>query len=506
MSELPVRTPWWRDPPALVIGLLTLVLHGALAGRYDVFRDELYFIVCGRHPQFGYVDQPPLVPLLAAGTYALGAHAWLLRLPAVLAAGVLVWLVVAFVRALGGREGAAWAAAIAAAVAPMFLGLTATLNTTTFEPLAWTAVAYALTLAVVREDRTAPLWAGLAAGLALEVKYALAAWLVALAIGLLLTPQRRLFARRELWLGLGIAALIAVPSIIWQTVHGWPFGELMAAARAKNSDTPPLAFLANQIGVMNPLFAPMWVAGIVAPFVWRDLARVRFLAIAFVLATAITIAGHGKDYYLAAAYPTMFVLGALAFERVVRWRSVRVAYLALAVAFSAFIAPIALPLLAPASLEAYAHRYHLMPQVQEKGAAHVRIPQVFSDEQGWHDFVRQVAAAYDSLPPATRAQTALLAGDYGQAGAIDVYGFAYGLPPALSGHNQYYLWGLRGQNPRNLIDITWDDPSNDAGHCDRVRVLGHPFSPFAMPYENRTAFVFCEGVNPSLWHLTKNYN
>jgi 4-amino-4-deoxy-L-arabinose transferase-like glycosyltransferase len=509
MSELSARAPWWRDPPALIVGLLTLALHGALAGRYDVFRDELYFIVCGRHPQFGYVDQPPLVPLLAAGTYALGAHAWLLRLPAVLAAGALVWLVVAFVRLLGGRDGAAWTAAVVAMVAPMFLGITATLNTTTFELVAWTAVAYAIARAVVREDRTAPIWGGVVAGFALEAKYALVTWLVALACGLLLTPQRRLFARRELWLGLGLAAVIAAPSLVWQAGHHWPFAELMAAARNKNSNTPPLAFIVNQIFVMNPLLAPLWIAGIVTPFVWRDLARVRCLALAFVVQYVLTIATHGKDYYLAAAYPTAFVLGAIAFERVVRWVPVRAAYLVLATALSAVVAPIALPILAPATLQVYAQRLHLIPQPQEKLATHLRLPQVFSDELGWHDFVRQVAAAYDALPPVTRAQTAILAGDYGQAGAIDVYGFAYGLPPALSGHNQYYLWALRGQNPRNIIDITWDPPASDARYCDHVRVLGHPFSPFAMPYENRTTFVFCEGLHPSLaalWHLTKNYN
>jgi hypothetical protein len=499
--------PWWRDRPALVVGVLALVLHGALAGRYDLFRDELYFIVCGRHPQFGYVDQPPLVPLLAAGTYALGAHAWLLRLPAVLAAAALVWLTVAFVRVLGGRDGAAWAAAIAAAVAPMFLGLTATLNTTTFEPLAWTAVAYALARAAILDDRRALVWAGLVTGLALEAKYAIFTWLVALAVGLVLTPQRRLFARRELYFGLALAVLIAAPSLLWQTAHGWPFLELLAAARGKNSDTPPLAFLVNQIFVMNPLLAPVWIAGIVAPFAWRTLAAVRFLGLAFVVQAAITVATHGKDYYLAAAYPPLFALGAIAFERIVRPAPARVAYLTLVVALSALVAPLALPILPPATLEVYAHRLHLMPQPQEKLAAQIRIPQLFSDELGWHDFVHQIAAAYDAIPAAQRAQTSILAGDYGQAAALDVYGPAYGLPPALSGHNQYYLWALRGQQPRNLLDITWS-PNGDRKYCDRERVVDKPFSPFAMPYENATSVVYCENLHPSLatlWHLVKNY-
>jgi len=502
------RRSWFRDPAALTIGLAVLTLHAACAGRYDVFRDELYFIVCGRHPAFGYVDQPPLVPLLAAGTYALGAQTWLLRLPAVLAAGGLVWLAVAFVRLLGGRAGAAWTAAIAVGFAPMFMALTATLNTTTFELLAWTAIAYALARAALLDDRRAPLWGGAVAGVALEAKYALASWLIALALGVALTPQRRLFARKELWLGLALAAVIAAPSIVWQALHGWPFAELVAAAHGKDADTPALAFLVNQMFVMNPLLAPVWIAGFVAPFVRSELSALRFLAIAFVAQTALTIATHGKDYYLAAAYPTVFVLGAVFWEGVVRAAAPRAAYLAVAVALSLVVAPIALPVLPPATLAVYQRALHLAPQAQEKAAASAVLPQMFSDELGWHDFVREVAAAYDAIPPAQRASTAIVAANYGEAGAIDVYGGAYGLPPALAGHNQYYVWGLRGQKPRNVLRLGWDAPATMRRYCGDVRVLGAASSRYAMPYENAVTFTYCAGIRPSLaalWPRVKFY-
>jgi 4-amino-4-deoxy-L-arabinose transferase-like glycosyltransferase len=499
---------WFRDPAALTVGVAVLALHLALANRYDVFRDELYFIVCGRHPAFGYVDQPPLVPLLAAGTYALGAQTWLLRLPAVLAAGGLVWLTVAFTRLLGGRGGAAWIAAIAAGCAPMFMGLTGTLNTTTFEPLAWTAVAYALALTALRDDRRALLWGGAVAGVALEAKYALATWLVALALGVALTAERRLFARKELWLGLGIMTLLAAPSIVWQALHGWPFAELVAAARAKDADTAPLAFVLNQIVLMNPLLAPVWLAGIVAPFAWSKLVATRFLAIAFVAQLGLTIATHGKDYYLAAAYPTVFALGAIAWERIVGSAAARAAYLGLAAAISALIAPIALPILPPPTLAVYMRVLHLAPQAQEKAAAQAVLPQMFSDELGWRDFVREVAAAYDAIPPAQRGSTAILAGNYGEAGAIDVYGAAYGLPPALAGHNQYYLWGLRGQRPSSILRVSWESPASLRRFCSDVRVLGLASSPYAMPYENAVTFTYCAGLRPSLatlWPHVKFY-
>jgi 4-amino-4-deoxy-L-arabinose transferase-like glycosyltransferase len=151
---------------ALVIGLV----HLAVAGRYDSFRNELYFIVCGRHPDFGFVDQPPLVPLLAAATQLFGDNPWLLRLPAVAAAAGLVILTASFTRLLGGNSTAACIVGLAAGIAPALMALTTATTTATFEPIAWTFFAYFLTRAVVQEDRRELLWAGVVAGIAMEAK------------------------------------------------------------------------------------------------------------------------------------------------------------------------------------------------------------------------------------------------------------------------------------------------------------------------------------------------
>ncbi|MDB5093470.1 MAG: hypothetical protein JWO85_1571 [Candidatus Eremiobacteraeota bacterium] len=485
-----MERPWYRDPVALAIALPTFVAHLALANRYDVFRDELYFIVCGRHPSFGYADQPPLVPLLAAGFYGLGHQTWLLRFPVVLAAAALVFLTVRLARLLGGAGGAAAAAGIAAAVAPIFLGLFSTFNTTVFEPLAWTAVAYALARSALLDDRRALIWSGVVAGVALEAKYALASWLVALALGVAITSERRLFARRELWIGLALMVLIAVPSVVWQAANGWPFVELLRAAGDKNAAVSPIAFMLNQVVVMNPLFAPLWIAGLAAPFVWRDLARVRFISIAYVVVTVLIVAGHGKDYYLAAAYPALFALGGVALERVVRSAMARAAYLGAAVALSALIAPVTMPILPPAALAGYMRSLHFTPQQQEKGFAGTALPQEFADQLGWRDFVREVGAAFEALPPDVRARTAVLVDNYGEAAAIDIYGAPYGLPGALSGHNQYALWGLRGQEPQHILRVH----RRIEPYCRDVRVVGTTASPYAMSFENGKTIAFCRDL------------
>ena len=478
------------------------------ANRYDVFRDELYFIVCGRHPAFGYADQPPLVPLLAAAFFSAGAQTWLLRLPAVIAAALLVFLTVRFVRLLGGGDAAAVAAGLAAAFAPMFLGLFSTFNTTVFEPLAWTAIAYLLARGALRDDRRAFVWAGVVAGLAFEAKYALVMWLVALGVGFGLTPERRLLAARELWIGVAITTALALPSVLWQAAHGWPFAELVRAAGDKNAVVGPVDFVLNQVLVMNPLFAPLWIAGIVTPFVRRDLAPVRFLAIAFVVVLTLTIVSHGKDYYVAAAYPALFALGAAGLERVVRNRIVRVAYLGAAVALSAVAAPTAMPILAPADVPAYMQRMHIAQQQQEKGFAGTALPQDFADQLGWHDFVRQVGSAYAALPAADRERTAVLVDNYGEAAALDVYGAPYGLPPALSGHNQYYFWGQRGQQPANLLRVQ-RHIERLRPYCADARALATTASPFAVAHENGKTIAFCRGLKvplPQIWPKLKNFS
>ena len=496
------------DRIALGLAAAVFLLRLPLANRYDVFRDELYFIVCGRHPSFGYVDQPPLVPLLSAAFFSLGHQTWLLRVPALLAAAALVWLTVRFARLLGGGDGAAWTAGIMAAVAPMFLGMFATFNTTVFEPLAWTAVAYALARAAVLDDRRALVWAGIVTGLAMEAKYAIPAWLIALGIGLLLTPERRLLARRELWLGFALAVVIAIPSIAWQAAHGWPFAELVRAAGDKNTIVPPLAFIGNQIFVLNPLFAPIWIAGIMAPFAWRDLAAARFIALAFLVVAAIIIASHGKDYYLAARLP------AAVRARRRRVRAHRAA------CGGAHRLPHrgrrALGDRGPARAcdlaAAGARRLHAAPARRapqaEKSFAGTALPQEFADQLGWHDFVREVGQAWSSLPPDVRAHTSVLVDNYGEAAAIDVYGAPYGLPPALSGHNQYYLWGLRGQPATDLLRVQ-NRPERLRGYCADARVLGTTSSPYAMAYENGKSIAYCRRLHPPLaqfWPNLKNYN
>lgn len=496
------------DRIALVAALATFVLHAAVAGRYDLFRDELYFIVCGQHPAFGYVDQPPLVPLLAAVLHGAGLGVWFVRLPVVLAATALVWLAVRFARLLGGNDASAALAALTCALAPMLLGSTGTLNTSAFDPLAWTAIAFCLVAALRRSEGKWLLWAGLVAGLILEVKYAALFWLFGLTIGLLATPERRIFAMPKLYWGGATGALVAAPSFVWQALHGFPFLELGAAAADKNAEVALLPFLGNQLFVMNPAFAPLLLAGLAAPFLSGRFKDLRFIPIACAVVFAIVRIGHGKDYYLAPLYPVLFTIGAVALVPLLTTtirRALAGVWVAAGVVISVAVAPVALPILPPERLVTYLRATGLAPQPQERNSAESGLPQHFADQLGWHDFAAQVTAAWQRIPDAERARTAIIADNYGEAAVLDVY--APALPPALSGHNQYFLWGLRGQEPVNLLVVT-DEPEELARHCTRVQVIGTTFSRFAMAYENGLALAYCERTRVPLaqtWPQLKHF-
>jgi 4-amino-4-deoxy-L-arabinose transferase-like glycosyltransferase len=283
-----IRSAFARQPAVWIVALLVALVHAATAGRYDAQRNELYFLVCGWHPDFGYVDQPPLVPLIAAATQLFGINIWLLRLPATLVAVGLVLLCAAFARLLGGGSRAAIFAAIAAGISPGLAGLSSHLTTSTFEPIAWTGAAFLLTRAVLQDRRSDLIWIGVLSGAAMEAKWGIAVWVVTLGIGIVAAPARRMLLWWQLWLGVAVASVLFAPNLIWQWQHGWPFFEVILPhlESQKNYTGPFWRFEFQQALSMNIVLAPLWLAGAVGPFADRRLADARFLSVGFVLTTA----------------------------------------------------------------------------------------------------------------------------------------------------------------------------------------------------------------------------
>lgn len=495
------RSMWFA---VAVVAAVVACVHLMSAGRYGIFANELYFIVCGRHPAIGYVDQPPLVPLISAATQIGGINTWLLRLPAALAAIALVPLTVAFTQLLGGGTRAAWLVAVATAAAAMMTALSAAFSTSTFEPLTFTAVAYFVARGILLAESRAFWWAGLIAGVALEVKYGIVFWLLGIALGLALFGDRSVWRSRDFWIGAGIAILLVLPNAAWQLAHGFPFLELVRNDNAGNLTGGPLRFILDQLFLMNVLLAPLWITGIIAPFTSKRMAPARFLSVAFVVTAVLVVATHGKDYYLVGAYPTSFAVGAAACTYL--WRWFVALWAVLAATNGALALPFVLPLVPPGQLAEMLDRMNFRPPPMEKACVGAPLGCIFSMEFGWEEVAQRTAGVYAALSPADRDKAAILASNYAEAAAIDLYG--KGLPPALSGNNQYYLWGPRGYDGSVVIAVGFN-PSALAPLCSSVTILTrYGTSPYAMPYERDRPIVVCRNMRPSLaarWTEFKRY-
>jgi len=458
--------------------------------------------VCGRHPAFGYVDQPPLVPLLAAASQAAGESLWLLRIGPVLFHCGAVLAACAVARLLGGGRSAQILAGLAAGTAPLLLGVTATLNTTALEPLTWTAIAYSALRAVLRDQ---PRWwivAGLVAGIAFEDKDSVAFLLFGLLAGLAATGPRSTFARREFWLGAALTVALAAPNLIWQTAHGWPFlAVLRAGASGKNIVLAPAAWLLEQIVTVSPAFAPLWIAGLVLLAVRR---RERFAGIAALVVFGALLVLHAKSYYGAGLYPLLFGAGGVALEAGVRRAALRYTYAGLATAATLLLAPLALPLLPEPAFIAYAQKLHVAPPAMENRRAGP-LPQSFADMHGWRELADRVAVVERSLAPADRAQAAVFTQNYGEAAAVDVFGD--GAIPVISGHNNYALCGPHGTHPV-LIVVGGEQRALERffGTVRRVEVVR---SAYAMPYENDLPIFLARDPRvdfQTFWRAARHYN
>jgi len=497
---------WTR--PSLVLGLAAIGVHLLANGNYGIFRDELYFIVCGWHPDWGYVDQPPLAPLLAAGSYSLSGGSLLaFRLLPMLAHAATVAMTAEFARILGGGRFSQWLAGLCILLAPFPLLMGVLLYTDMFQALTWLGLVWVLVRLEQTGDERWWLAFGLIVGFSLETKYAIAFFLVALAIGLVATPHRKSLTRPWVYLGALVAALMILPNVLWQQSHGWPFLEIAAAAaHGKNVAMPPFAFLGQQFLQIGPLAMVDALCGLWAGAMRPKFATARAVTVSWFLLVIIFDAGHGKPYYLVPIYPALLAFGAQRIEQWIGNTAARGAALAGVVVAGAFAAPLTLPILPVEVLIRYQKAIGVTPSVGERLKTG-SLPQYYADMFGWPQMAKKVAKVYWSLPPKDRARAVFFGNNYGEAAAIDVFGPRLGLPPAISGHNNYYLWGPRGHDG-SVIIIIGGSIKHYAELFRSYQIASRIDSPHAMPYETDQPIYVLRGMKTSLmkyWVQVKHY-
>ena len=438
-----------REPIDLAgLGVLAgakLALHLATLPGYGYFRDELYYLACARHLAWGYVDHPPLsIALLWVQTALIGDSVAAVHVLPALAGAACVFLAGLLARELGGGRGAQRLAALAVFAGPFLLAVSHFYSMNVLEWLLWMALALCFARILGGGGERGWLVFGALAGLALLNKLQVVVYAAGLVVGLLFSDQRRQLARPWLWAGGALALLLFLPHLLWQVENGWPTADFVATARAeKIHPASPLELFSGQILLLHPLTAPLWLVGLGALLAGRALARFRALGVAWVFTFAVFAIQGAKIYYLIPAAPPLLAAGAVVLERWATGRALRWPLPAAGalIGLSALVTlPITVPLLPSEDVVTLTHVLGIEEPKTEK-RKHGALPTTFSDMHGWPELVETLGSVWDDLPEADRRDAVILTGSYGQAAAVEQLGPARGLPPAISGHNNYFLWG-----------------------------------------------------------------
>jgi hypothetical protein len=478
----------------IYLALLTILIHFLANGGYGYFRDELYYMACGEHLAWGYVDQPPFMPLMAFLTrHLLGESLFALRFLPAICGGLIVLLTGLIACELGGGRYAQGLMAVAVMVAPVYLAIDNFFSMNCFDQVFWALGGYIVVRILKGSDPKLWLWFGLVAGVGLMNKYSMGFLGLGIVVGLVLTPARKQLLSKWLWLGGAIAFVIFLPHILWEVHHGFPTREFIHNATAmKNLSQTPFQFIAASALGIHPFNLPIWLAGLAFFFLGKSGKPFRLFGWVFVSILALFLLTRAKPYYLAPAYLFLLAGGAVAIEAFIQkrnWNWLRTASFVVLLAGGVIMAPYVLPVLPVESFIKYQAWMGLKAPREEKTKLG-KLPQQYADMFGWENIAASVAEVYNNLSPEDKQKCVIGASNYGEAGAIDFFGKKYGLPHAISTHNSYWIWGP-GEKPGEVLIVVGGNPKDYRAMYDDVQQAATVISEYAMPYETNLPVYLC---------------
>ena len=454
------------------IALIVAVAHLLTNGRYGFHRDELQVLSDARHLDWGFVAYPPLTPFLERiGLSIFGLSLVGLRLFSVIAQATAVVVTGLIARELGGGRWAQAAAALAVAVSPLPLFEGTEFQYTTFDYLWWVLIAYLVVRLLKTENPRWCLAIGGVIGVGLTTKYAIIFFVAGIVCGFLLTRARRFLASRWFWAGAGLALLICLPNLIWQLRHDFISLHFLRHIHARDvgEGRADGFWLYQFVGCANRFAAPLWIIGL-AGFLRSP--RYRMLAWMYLIPLVIFWLAKGRGYYTAGAYPMLIAMGAVVIESWLAalprfWRgTVEAAYFCALIGWGLYVCTAILPLAAGGPLMARA--------LSENGD--------LREEIGWNEMVKTVADIRDSVPAGQRGNVGVLVGNYGEQGAVELFGPAYHLPAPISGTNSAWLRGYPEPPPSTLIVL-----GQSRQYVERTltscRLAGHNSNPYGVQNE-----------------------
>lgn len=444
-AHLTERLPPFATVPVLLVAAAFAVAHLFTLDRYGYFGDELYFIAAGANPAWGYVDQPPAVPLIAQAMQTLFPDSVVaLRLPALAVTCGYLIIAALIARELGGDKPTQAITAGACAVTPHFVGSGHLLVTYSFDQTLWAAVIWTLARwarlhSLGRPGNRVLLTAGILTAAALQVKMLIPALWIALLAAVILIGPRAMITRWGLWAGGTIATVSALPTLVWQAANGWP--QLAMAGVVAGETAGPVTFLLVTARQIGPIAGVLTVVGLLALFASPRLRRYRFLGLTIVLVTLIFMVTGGRTYYTAGTYGLLYAAGAVAIrhECARRGRAVKAGWLVTATgcfALSTWFAVHTLPIAPPSA-------------ITKKNV-------VGTASLGWHRITGSIAAIRDALPPEQRAHSAVITNDYWSASALAQFGPDHGINKVYSPSRGYWYFGKPGPDVDTVVFLGGD--------------------------------------------------
>ena len=524
-----IWSAWLERDQAIAVyfAFTACAVHFLFNGGYGYFRDELYYAACGQHLAWGYVDQAPLIAVIARlSRMMFGDSLRALRFFPALASGAKMFLTGWIVRELGGRRYAQVLAGTAMLFCPIYLTMDNFLSMNAFEPVLW-MLCVAIALRIIRTGRQ-HLWLlfGLVAGIGILNKHSTLLFGFGFFLALLVTRQRRLLRNIWIWAGALLAFAVFLPNLLWEIENHWPTPEILRNVdQYKNAHVSWLGFIGQQALLIHPLATPICLAGLWYFLGSRGGREYRFLGWTYLFILLQLLIFRGRIYYLAPAYPMLFAAGAVAIESWIenraplgarqdgarallgqKWNWMKTAFLAPLAVGGLVAAPLAMPILPLDTAASYANFWdvkRVRVEVQPSG----KLPQFFADMMGWQQQVAVVAGVFHSLPVADQLKAAILARNYGQAGAIEYFGPSYGLPRPISGHNNYYLWGPLQYTGEVVVTvgIPLDKLQPLFNHIELAATIQNEY---AIPEENNVPVYICREPKVTLqqaWPSLKFY-
>ena len=500
------------------LGLADFVAHMVFAGNYGYFRDELYYIVSGtQHLSLGYVDFPPMIAYVAAflNIFSQDSLVTIHVVPALVEA-MLVFIAGMIARELGGGRKAQLLAAVSTIVALVFLAVGSEFSPDSLDQLWWSLLAYLTVRLVKRKEPRIWIPIGLVVGVGLLSKATMFFFVGALLVSFLVIPSSRKYLRSK-WVVVGglLSIALVLPMIYWNLVNGWPMVHFYLEFTGDFGGGGPVNFLTSQLTEINYLNIPIFLIGLYFYLRSDQGSELRALGLSYLLLYVLMTVLNLKPYYLLPIYPMLFAGGALLIERssisrkgVFRWFGSR-PYIACSVIVAILLAPLIMPIFPPSTLVNTYGSSTLSSVNSGAGPDQTGpLPQILGDRVGWNAMVSTLAQVYDGLPANQRAQACIFAGNYGEASAVNLLGKSLGLPAAISGHNNYYIWGPESCTGQVLITVGVSIPANQTSFAN-VTLLATIKCQYCMDLENNLPVYLI--TNPtvslaSLWPQLRHYD